>query len=304
MVDRPLGDSQAVYSMQRKAEIAAFLRRAAALQPRAVVRLGTASGGTLFLLTRVAAPEALLISLDLPGGRFGGGYQAWRKPLYRSFATAGQRIVLLRGNSHDPALAARLRRVLAGRPIDLLFIDGDHSYEGVKTDFDDYAPLGALRRPRGLPRHRAGPAAAGPEVERFWRDILTRFPATELIESPAQQAGYRHRAPHAPGRPPAVTEPLDVAVLFTASVEVNRGITGVTHGDPRQREEEYAASLRYFLREHPRLPQARLRRGLGLAPRPPAGDRRGREPARQGGGARSSAATIFRAARARAMARP
>ena len=50
-----------------------------------------------------------------------------------------------------------------------------------------------------------------------------------------------------------MTAPLDAAVLFTASVQVNQAISGVTTADPRQREEEYAANLRYFLREHPRL---------------------------------------------------
>lgn len=50
-----------------------------------------------------------------------------------------------------------------------------------------------------------------------------------------------------------MTEPLDAAILFTATVQVNRGISGVTTADPRQREEEYAANLRYFLAEHPRL---------------------------------------------------
>jgi hypothetical protein len=50
-----------------------------------------------------------------------------------------------------------------------------------------------------------------------------------------------------------VRDPLDAAVLFTASVQVNQAISGVTTVDPRQREEEYAANLRYFLREHPRL---------------------------------------------------
>jgi len=50
-----------------------------------------------------------------------------------------------------------------------------------------------------------------------------------------------------------VKEPLDAAILFTASVEVNPGLAAVSATDPRRREEEYAVNLRYFLREHPRL---------------------------------------------------
>jgi predicted O-methyltransferase YrrM len=192
MVDRPLGAGQPVFAMQRKSEIAAFLARMAALRPqrpRVVVEIGTASGGTLFLLTRAAAPDALLISLDLPGGSFGGGYQAWRKPLYRSFARAGQRIVLLRGDSHAPEMTARLRALLAGRPIDVLFIDGDHRYAGVKADFEAYSPL---VRPGGLVAFHdivPDPGQEGMEVSRFWREVSVRFPATELIERP-DHPGY------------------------------------------------------------------------------------------------------------------
>ncbi len=189
MVDRPLGPGQPVFAMQRPAEIAAFLSRMAALRPRVVVEIGTASGGTLFLLARAAAPDALLVSLDLPGGSFGGGYQAWRKPLYRSFARDGQRIVLLRGDSHDPAMAARLRRALAGRPVDVLFIDGDHRYEGVKADFEAYSPL---VRPGGLVAFHdivPDPGQEGMEVNRFWREISARLPSAELVERPDQQ-GY------------------------------------------------------------------------------------------------------------------
>lgn len=47
--------------------------------------------------------------------------------------------------------------------------------------------------------------------------------------------------------------PLDVAILFTATVRINSGLAGVTAPDPRLREGEYAENLRYFLREHPRL---------------------------------------------------
>lgn len=45
------------------------------------------------------------------------------------------------GDSHDPATVARLQERLAGRQIDLLFIDGDHSYGSVRRDYELYAPL-------------------------------------------------------------------------------------------------------------------------------------------------------------------
>jgi predicted O-methyltransferase YrrM len=189
MVDRPGGQAQIVFAMQRPAEIAPLLELVCQLRPRVVVEIGTASGGTLFLLTRVAAPDALLLSLDLPGGDFGGGYHAWRVPLYRSFARDRQRVLLLRGDSHAPEMAARLARALAGRPIDFLLIDGDHRYEGVRADFLAYAPLVRAGGLIALHDIVADPGQPGMGVARFWREIAPRLPSREIVERP-DQPGY------------------------------------------------------------------------------------------------------------------
>lgn len=45
------------------------------------------------------------------------------------------------GDSSKRETVEKLEAHLAGRPIDLLFIDGNHSYSGVKADFELYAPL-------------------------------------------------------------------------------------------------------------------------------------------------------------------
>ena len=50
-------------------------------KPRFLLEIGTARGGTLFLFTRVSSSDALIISVDLPGGLFGGGYPELRKLL-------------------------------------------------------------------------------------------------------------------------------------------------------------------------------------------------------------------------------
>lgn len=189
VVERPGGAAQLVYSMQRSSEISDLLEILQRSPPRVVVEIGTASGGTLFLLSRVASPDAHLVSIDLYRGRFGGGYHPWRIPLYKSFATGNQRITLLRGSSHDPAMLPRLARILGGAPVDFLLIDGDHTYRGVARDFEMYSPL---LRPGGLVAlHDIMPDPAQPdlEVDRFWRQVKSRLPSRELIESPSQ-LGY------------------------------------------------------------------------------------------------------------------
>jgi cephalosporin hydroxylase len=175
-----------IESWQIPSEITGFLRILEAEPPQSVLEIGTARGGTLFLLTCVAAPEALLVSVDLKRGQFGGGYPAWRAPLYRSFAREAQRVKLVTGDSHEPRIRKQVQRLLGGKPIDLLFIDGDHSYEGVKKDFADYAPLvrsGGLVAfhdivPRGPGKH-GDPGG----VPTFWPELKATYPdATEIVE--------------------------------------------------------------------------------------------------------------------------
>jgi predicted O-methyltransferase YrrM len=194
-----------VLPAQVRSEIAAFLDRMAARAPKVVLEIGTANGGTLFLLSRVAAPDARILSLDLPGGRFGGGYPAWKSGLFRSFARAGQEVILLRGDSHEAAMAERVQARLAGAPIDLLFIDGDHRYEGVKRDAEMYAPM--VRAGGIVAFHDIvpGPEEAVGGVPRFWREFKASVPTSEIVADWNQGGygiGYATLGPRLPGPVP------------------------------------------------------------------------------------------------------
>jgi predicted O-methyltransferase YrrM len=50
-------------------------------------------------------------------------------------------IELIKGNSTSNEIINKLKEELKDNEIDLLFIDGDHSYMGVKNDFLNYHPL-------------------------------------------------------------------------------------------------------------------------------------------------------------------
>jgi hypothetical protein len=48
----------------------------------------------------------------------------------------------IRGDSHDPATLITLKRLLRDQAVDVLFIDGDHAYQGVRDDVSAPQPYG------------------------------------------------------------------------------------------------------------------------------------------------------------------
>lgn len=178
-----------VFAIQKKEEITKFLKVVQQEPPCRVLEIGTACGGTLFLLARAATEDATIISLDLPEGMFGGGYPEYKLPLYRSFASTKQHLHLVRADSHDENSLARVREILSGHLLDLLFIDGDHSYEGVKADFAMYR--GLVRDGGIIAFHDIVPGDVSRVggVHRFWNEIKSGYLYEEVVDS-WDQGGY------------------------------------------------------------------------------------------------------------------
>jgi len=168
---------------QVKEEITELVKILARRKPKLVLEVGTARGGTLFLFARVSGPEAVIISIDLPGGQFGGGYPEWRVPLYKSFAIQNQKINLIRGNSHDFSTLEMVEKVLEGRRLDFLFIDGDHTYDGVKKDFQMYSDLAGKGGIIAFHDIVPGPPESVGGVPRFWSEIKHSFNYVELVKN-------------------------------------------------------------------------------------------------------------------------
>ena len=167
--------------IQVRSEIEELLNRVEGDHPRTILEIGTANGGSLFLFTRAAHDQATIVSVDLPGGSFGGGYAASRVPLYAAFARAEQQVELIRADSHDPATRKHVERILEGRPVDFLFIDGDHALEGVRADFELYTPL--VREGGLIAMHDIVPGSRDMVggVPDFWRGVKERHEGEEIV---------------------------------------------------------------------------------------------------------------------------
>lgn len=177
-----------IIPMQVRSELLEFASLVQERRPKALIEIGTRNGGTFFMLCRLAHPRAKVISLDLPGGQFGGGYTIFQAPVINHMKRSGQQLQLLRKDSHDPATQARVVNALGDTRLDLLFIDGDHTYDGVKRDFEMYSPLVA---PGGLIAFHDIVDTANEDchVNRFWSEVKTRYPHREIIEDARQGWG-------------------------------------------------------------------------------------------------------------------
>ncbi len=140
----------------------------AGLDPEVIVEIGSMDGGTL-RAWRAIAPDADLVSISLTGGPYGGGS-----------VPDGLADHHLDRDSHKKSTLAALARILDGRRIDFLFIDGDHSYEGVRQDFDMYS---ALVRSGGLIAFHdilASDAPEGGYVKRLWDELTPLYRTHEF----------------------------------------------------------------------------------------------------------------------------
>jgi len=167
---------------QKTTEFASLLRLLKRRKLKSIVEIGTAQGGTLYAWCKIAGSDAAIISIDLPGGPFGGGYTLNDIKKFRKYKRKNQHIYFLRKDSHKQETKNKLAEILDGRGIDLLFIDGDHRYKGVKKDFQLYSPLvkqNGLIVFHDIIYHPNVPEC---KVNKFWNEIKRKYKNAAFID--------------------------------------------------------------------------------------------------------------------------
>jgi hypothetical protein len=104
---------------------------------RRLAEIGVWEGGTTARLRAAMGPDGVLFAIDpFPRGRLGLSYQ---EPIAHGEVRRirNGRVVWIRATG---ASAANDPRVAAA-PFDFVFIDSDHSFEGLRADWTAWAPL-------------------------------------------------------------------------------------------------------------------------------------------------------------------
>lgn len=96
------------------------------------VEIGCFAGGSACLMLQ--RPNTNVISIDI-------GYPIKKETVLKNvdkLNVHNNKYHYILGNSSDPNTIAELKKILKTTKIDILFIDGDHSYLGVTNDFNNY----------------------------------------------------------------------------------------------------------------------------------------------------------------------
>jgi cephalosporin hydroxylase len=173
---------------QQRKEILGFADLASTLSPKVVVEIGTAESGTQFLLGETLTSAELSLALDL---------RVRNRKLLGEFTRKGLNRIIIEGSSYEPGTVNRVATVLANQKIDVLFIDGDHTYAGVRADYEAYK--GFVRNGGLIAFHdiiedhhsKYGTPTAGWSggVPKFWQEVKSQQGSKrcwEFIADPQQ----------------------------------------------------------------------------------------------------------------------
>ena len=148
---------------------------------RRLVEVGVWHGVTTCRLRRVMAPDGVLLGVDpFPKGRL--GFSAQRRIARREVARVPNGEV--RWERKAGVEAAREWAARGGAPVDFVFIDGDHSFEGLRGDWEAWSGLVAEG---GVVALHDSCSSAGRRIEdagsvRYTREVIRRDPRFEVVE--------------------------------------------------------------------------------------------------------------------------
>jgi predicted O-methyltransferase YrrM len=148
---------------------------------RVLAEVGVWHGVTTARLRRAMAADGLLYAVDpFPPGQLGFSVQQ-RIARWEVARVPNGRVEWMRATGAD---AARMLGTAAHGRLEFVFLDGDHSYDGLKADWEGWSPLLAPGGIAALHDSRSGPRrpidSAG--SLRYTSDVIRHDPRFTIVD--------------------------------------------------------------------------------------------------------------------------
>lgn len=157
---------------QYKGEFSELLKLFKLAEPHSVLELGTHYGGTLYQWFQLTGHGDRIVAVDdyhVNKDQYGG----WN---------AGQEFYLVLGKTQNEDIVNAVRNY---GPYDFIFIDADHAYASVKSDWEQYGSMTNPYRNSLVVFHDIMPHP-NTEVDQLWAEIKNHYMHWEFVSEPEQ----------------------------------------------------------------------------------------------------------------------
>jgi len=147
-------------------------------------------GGMFSIMCKLSNLYGKKISIDYPFYT-GQEEEMKKRSVVTKMQKLAQNVILITGDSHSMDVKNTLSATLQEEKLDFIFIDGDHTYEGVKSDFEMYKEFVIQGGYIGFhdildtPIHRQYNCY----VATLWNEIKNKYPITYEFTSGCQSCG-------------------------------------------------------------------------------------------------------------------
>lgn len=148
---------------------------------KSYLEIGTARGDTFHEIVSQMPKGSKAVAVDYPENGWGlSGSQYQLRDASKDLKYKGYSVGVVFGNSRYQGVIDNVER---RGPYDLILIDGDHTYEGVKADWENYGHMGKIVAFHDIANHgRPNKRGEVIEVARFWNEFKGDFRHVEFLE--------------------------------------------------------------------------------------------------------------------------